>query len=367
MNNQVTRLYKVCSCCYCFSVSATFLQIKQRRTNLHFQRLSIKTWHIANYSRDQGETEEKENFPEDLYRNEVAVTIVISIAVVPTVFLNALVIFAVSIKRPLQTNNNILLACMAGTDLLTGLIVQPMAVALEVLKILGASAFCTLEKIYSVILAGISFASTDHLVLISVERYIAIKYSLRYTDIVTRKWLKNRILLAWAFAGLVTILETTLGLTLVDTKTEIFLTSLLVVNAVYTTIGTSYIAVISYTSAYIFFQTRRHKKRIQHEQVTYEEAKRARKDSRSAKTLAFILLVLILTNVPSLILMLSSFSDSASIEPNVRRILWKWAVTFSLCKSFLNPIIYCWRVKKMQRAFFEILHLRPENTPAGIE
>ena len=265
----------------------------------------------CNYPRDQGETEEKENFSEDLYRNEVAVTIVISIAVVPTVFLNSLVIFALSIKRPLQTNNNIILACMAGTDLLTGLIVQPMAVALEVLKILGASPFCTLEKIYSVTLAGIGFASIDHLVLISVERYIAIKYSLRYTNIVTRKWLKNGILLAWAFAGLVTILETTL--TLVDTKTEIFLTSLLVVNAVYTIIGISYIAVICYTSAYIFFQTRRHKKRIQHEQVTYEDAKRVRKDSRSANTLAFILLVLILTNVPSLILMLSSFSDSASI------------------------------------------------------
>lgn len=319
----------------------------------------------CNYPRDQGETEEKENFTEDLYRNEVAVTIVISIAVVPTVFLNSLVIFAVSIKRPLQTNNNILLACMVVTDLLTGLIVQPMAVALEVSKILSASPFCTLEKIYSVTLAGIGFASIDHLALISVERYIAIKYSLRYTDIVTRKWLKNGILLAWAFAGLVTILETTL--TLVDTKTEIFLTSLLVVNAVYTVIGISYIAVICYTSAYIFFQTRRHKKRIQHEQVTYEDAKRVRRDSRAANTLAFILLVLILTNAPSLILMLSSFSDSASIEPNVRSILWKWAVTFSLCKSFLNPIIYCWRVKKMQRAFFEILHLRPENTPAGVE
>ena len=47
MNNQVTGLYKVCSCGYCNFVSANFLQITQRGTNLHFQRLSIKTWHIA--------------------------------------------------------------------------------------------------------------------------------------------------------------------------------------------------------------------------------------------------------------------------------------------------------------------------------
>lgn len=63
------------------------------------------------------ETEGRENVTEDLYRNQIAVTILNSIAVVPTVFLYALVIFAVSTRRPLQSNANILLACLAVTDL----------------------------------------------------------------------------------------------------------------------------------------------------------------------------------------------------------------------------------------------------------
>ena len=31
--------------------------------------------------------------------------------------------------------------------------------------------------------------------------------------------------------------------------------------------------------------------------------------------------------------------------------------------SLCNPIIYCWRMKKLRHAFLEVLHLRkPENT-----
>ena len=273
----------------------------------------------------------RKHFTEDLYRNLVAVTSINSIAVVPTVLLNALVIIAISTRRPLQTNINILIACMAVTDLLSGMTVQPMAVAVHVKNILGVGPFCALEKIYSISLAGVGFASIDHLVLISFERFIAIKHSLRYPDIVTKQWIKKGVVLAWAFAVFVAIQEIVLAV--VGTKTKLFLAYLQVVTAIFTVIGSAYIIVVSYTNFYIFLETRRHQKRIQHEQVTYEEAKKVKKDNRAARTLATILAVLILTNVPSLILMMSSFSDG-NIEPNLRKILWKWAVTFSLCKSF---------------------------------
>ena len=48
-----------------------------------------------------------------------------------TVLLNLLVILVVIKRRPsLQSNRNILLSCLAITDLLTGLIVQPLFVIL---------------------------------------------------------------------------------------------------------------------------------------------------------------------------------------------------------------------------------------------
>ena len=303
----------------------------------------------------------RKHFTEDIYRNLVAVASINSLSIVPTILLNALVIYAVATRRSLRSNTNILLACMAGTDFMSGMIVQPMAVGIEVTKILGVGPFCALEKVYATALAGVGFASINHLVLISIERYIAIRYSLRYPDIVTKQWIKIGILLAWAFAMLVTIQEIVLAV--VDSTATLYSAYLQLINAVFLIIGSIYLAVISYTNFYIFFQTRRHKKRIQNEQVTYEEAKKVKKDNRAANTLAIILSALILTNAPSLFLMVTAFSDS-TIESKARQIMWKWAVTVSLLKSLFNPIIYCWRVKKLRRAFLEILHLRqPENSP----
>ena len=48
--------------------------------------------------------------------------------------------------------------------------------------------------------------------------------------------------------------------------------------------------------------------------------------------------------------------------------MWSWTTTFILLGSIFNPIIFFWRIKKLRRAPFEILHcIQPENTPPPIE
>ena len=92
-------------------------------------------------------------------RNLVALTSISSLAILPTILLNALVIIAVGTRRRLRTSSNILLASMAGTDLFTGLIVQPIAVAVHVKRILGDGPFCTLETVYMQLWSGSSITS----------------------------------------------------------------------------------------------------------------------------------------------------------------------------------------------------------------
>lgn len=191
--------------------------------------------------------------------------------------------------------------------------------------------------------------------MISVERYIAIKYSSRYSDIVTRKWLKTGVLLAWAFAVLVMTQESIIAVA--DTRTEFFSSYLRALNVVYLIIGIFYVAVVSYANVYMCLETKRHKKRIQNEQVTYEEARQAKKDRRSTTTVATVLAALVFTTCPSQMFLWKAISDSA-MEPNARTILWKWTITSLLFRSLLNPIIYCWRVRKMHRAFLEVLNLQ---------
>ena len=66
------------------------------------------------------------------------------------ILLNVLVIVAVKKKPTLQSRSNILLACLAGTDALTGLVIQPLFVAWSSHRILrGAIASCFLFRLNS--------------------------------------------------------------------------------------------------------------------------------------------------------------------------------------------------------------------------
>ena len=195
--------------------------------------------------------------------NLVAVTCISFLSVLPTIFLNALVIFAVTTKHRLQTNSNILLTCLAGTDLLTGLVVFPVAIAVDMKRIFGDGPFCTLEKLFIVAQVMASFASFSHLVLISVDRYIAIKYPLRYEDIVTKQRLKIGVVLVWAMTVLITIQE--LFLAFVDGETKSYSVHLKVYTLIYLIIFLVYTAAIAYTYyCYLLLsETRRQKHLIQ--------------------------------------------------------------------------------------------------------
>ncbi|XP_078350729.1 adenosine receptor A1-like [Oculina patagonica] len=389
----------------------------------------------------------KSYLTQDTYRNLVAITCINFLLVVPNILLNALVIFVVATRRRLQSNTNILLACLARTDLQTELVVQPISIAveikrihdvgpfcslgkafvltfsvlsfastshlvlisvdryiaikrplrylsivtkqrlsfdwrtyglgnysdfynsrncscrdrqqhtlhepitLEVKRISGVGPFCTLEKLNAVVFFVVCFISFGHLVLISIERYIAIKYSLRCQEIVTKRRLMTGVFLAWAMIMLLQVIhEITLAKSMLAFKR--------VKNAINTIIILVCIAVIIYINCYIFSETRRQKIRIQTEQISQEEAKRIKKDKKTANTLAIILAALTLTYLPFMVMAVIRTTAPNLIKPSVTSLLWNWITTFIMLGSLLNPVIYCWRMKKLRRAFLEIFHFR---------
>lgn len=308
----------------------------------------------------------REYLAQDTYKHSVALASVNFIAFFPTVLLNALVIFAVATRRPLRTNSNILLAGLAGADMLTGLIVMPIAFAVEMKRILDIGPFCALEKAYAVASMVAGSTSLSHLVLIGVNRYIAIKKPLRYQNIVTKKRLKTTLLLTWAITVCLIIEEIVLAS--LDSKREIYSMYLKVGAIAVSIIGFSYVAAIAFCYGYIFSEARRQIKRLQTEQLLQEELQRIKKDKKAANTLAIILAALVLTYLPALVSVLVTASSDRTIKPPFMSVLWNWVKTSLLLGSLCNPIIYCWRMKELRKAFLEILHLRqPENTPPEIE
>ena len=134
-------------------------------------------------------------------------------------------------------------------------------------------------------------------------------------------------------------------------------------------IGTLFIVVISFSYGYIYSETRRQVKRLLYEQLPQEEIQRIKKDRKAVTTLAFILITLGLTYLPAIITGILTTSPGNIVgPPRVQRITWIWVELSIMFGSLCNPIIYCWRMENLRRAFLEILHLsQTKNLKPGIE
>ena len=310
---------------------------------------------------------QKSYLTDDTYKNLVAITSIISIATLPTIVLNAIIIFAVTAKRQLRSNSNVLLACLASTDLLTGLVVQPLFMTVDIERMHGEGPYCAFEKVSLIAFVGVCFASMFHLVLVCVDRYIATKHALRYKDIVTPQRITVCVGLAWGFTVL--IIADLLVFAVIDSEfeTKFYFVCMKVNDAIVYSIISVCIVFIVYAYRYIYSETRRQEKRLKTEQLSHEEAKRLKKANKAAYTVTFILGALILSYLPAIIITLVTVYIAES-TPSVMNMLWSWSMTIISLNSLFNPIIYCWRIKKLRHAFLEILHLRqPENSPPAIE
>ncbi|CAL8289850.1 unnamed protein product [Lota lota] len=117
-----------------------------------------------------------------------------------TVLLNLLVIVSISHFRQLHTPTNLVLLSLACSDLLIGLLVMPLTAQhyIRTCWFLGHWP-CTVSNTLSFVLTS---TSVGNILLISVDRYVAICQPLRYTSEVTVRRVQLAVCLCWACAVL---------------------------------------------------------------------------------------------------------------------------------------------------------------------
>ena len=291
---------------------------------------------------------------EGTYNHLLVIISINFISVLPTVLSNALVIFAVATRGQLRNESTILLACLAGADLLTGLLGQPIRIATEVQRILKKGTFCSaLERVSTLSLIWHILATLTHLVLITTDRYIAIKKPLRYREIVTTRRVTVAVISGWAFTIFVTIQESILAA--VNSDTNIY--SIYLTISTITVTGFASISIIAIVGIYLYiFSETRRQQRIEIEHLSVEEITTIRKNNKATKVLGIILITLIAAYLPTIISVIVYFS--VNLEGRVLNCMASWVATLIMLGSLCNPIIYCWRMEKFRHAFLEILHLR---------
>ena len=115
--------------------------------------------------------------------------------------INLTVIILFIRNRSLKSVTNSFLVSLAASDLLAGLLGIPLSISCSVF---GDNIFCPPAQL---IWRFISVSTVLHILLVFVDRYIAIKYAMRYHSIITWTVFFALTILAWTSAAFVSLIQ----------------------------------------------------------------------------------------------------------------------------------------------------------------
>ena len=137
---------------------------------------------------------------EELLSTYIATCVFNSFLFYSAVMLNCVAIYAIrrtsSLRRTLKT----LLPSLAVSDVAVGLLGQPWYISLLVMWLQQNDPGCNTYKGFLIVLALFFLTSFFGVVIVSVDRFLAIHLHLRYQELVTHKRVVAVMILIWVFS-----------------------------------------------------------------------------------------------------------------------------------------------------------------------
>ena len=282
-----------------------------------------------------------------------SITVVNLLAASCAIFLNILVMIAVKKTPRLRTNSNILLACLAGTDLMTGALGQPLFAAEQIYRLTGgfeSYPVCVLKFASGIFAVTSVVASVQHLTLLSIDRYIAIKYPFKYLEMVTIRRLTVTVAFAWLVAAFLAVLT---ALYTVDHPFTFYFRNFLLLAS---------ISILVFCQIAVYLEARIHMRKIRTQQMSVEAKEAFLKEKKALNTTTIVIGALLLSYLPIIAFRLV-------LKPLVNSDFMKFVLeavfrTFLLCNSVCNPLIYCARGTEFRRAFKRLFTSQNQVQPA---
>ena len=270
------------------------------------------------------------------------INIIINIITCPfTVLLNALVIIAVKTRPTLQSYANILLACLAATDAVSGVLAQPSFILYMMLLLLGVGGKSAVDAVHlshNSALRVVLVCSSLHLILVTYERVIAIKFTMYYPIFVTAQKLKVAVITFW----LVSISSELVNHATVDPLFSNVITALALIFCV---------VFVSISYLLLYKETLRLRRKMKTKQIPQEEVERIAKENKALKTTVLVVGAVLLCFIPLLmhLLFVLLWSGNVVYQASLYNVLTPFSRTFSMFNSFLNPLIYCLRQREIRK------------------
>ena len=265
-----------------------------------------------------------------------------------TVVLNLLVIAAVKTRQRLRTNSNVVIACLETTDLLVGVFVQPFyfPVVMSVISTLEgdlSSTTCLIRLTFSNGLGMFCGASLFQLVLMTVERLLAIFRPYSHNVCVTEGRIVAASIVAWVVNLLFTIIYLVFKVRFLFPVLAIFWLSLTIIIV----------------GQFILYREARTQIRAQQVAVKMESRQKFEKEKKALKLKTYVVLTMLLFYFPIIVIRLVL----SKVSLNITYIILLIGGFIPILNSVANPIIYAARLRQFRVAFLEII-LRKNFTEA---
>jgi len=240
---------------------------------------------------------------------------------------NALVLAAIIRTPSIRSTHMIMLCSLAVSDLLVGLVAQPIFIAE---KLTGDRFVYHVSITMGYSLCGVSLVT---ITAITVDRFLALHYHMKYATLVTESRVKYTLISIWLISFLVS------GIYFWNIRVRSLLTGIITITCLLT---------CAFSFIRIYHIVRRHQLEIWLQQKTLQGSNTGNnlnitRLKKSALNTFVFFIALMICYLPLYVLL-----TLYGLSIKEWKTEWQFSYTAVFMNSSINPFLYCWRLRELR-------------------
>ena len=286
--------------------------------------------------------------------SSVTLALLYGIFALPAILGNGAFLWVIYKCRARRTISNLLVGSLALADLLVGLVIDPVWIARCIVT--PRTTNHPLEIAIGCLWIQTSVTTTFSLCVVSLDRYIAVRFALLYNQIMTYR----RCYIAVAFVWTVSI---SFGLSRVFITDPANLPTLWMCVTIITVLLPMTLIIFCYYR--IFVVARRQSRNIAAQNSHLKRTRVAvdhERNRKTAKTVGLVVALFLLSWFPSLV---ASFVDLTTIDYCKKKnmeLAWLWVELVAFGASGINPWLYSIRNNELKNEMKRVFGIRRHTT-----
>ena len=255
--------------------------------------------------------------------------------------LNIVAIYAIRKTLSSPKNFKTLLLSLAVSDLGVGLLAQPMYVVSRLIDSQQNNDTDTVRyRAFHIPVNLFISASLFSVTALCADRFLAIYLHLRYQELVTCKRVAAVVVSIWVISAIISLIRLFI-------PKDIMYVSFVIIKAACIITTTS-------LSVKLYLTLRRHINQTQIPQVAQnDQGESVQRKRKSAMASLYVYLVFIVCDLPSICVLIIVATNSET-RIDVKQLQF-YTLTLLFLTSTLNPLIYCWKMKRIRHTIVSTL------------